>query len=97
MDNLLRTLLVDDLRVMLGLLAVLPNKINDQLSIVVFLTSVYPLNLILPRPRGGTPFLRCRKQRLIGNMRLVLSQSLGPYAESAICRPYTPFGLGRYG
>lgn len=50
MDYLLRTLLVDDLRLMLGLLAVLPNKINDQLSIIVLLTSANRLNLILPRP-----------------------------------------------
>ena len=50
MDYLLRTLLVDNLRVVLGLLAVLPDKINDQLSVVVLLATVDRLNLILPRP-----------------------------------------------
>lgn len=96
MDYLLRALLVDGLRLMLGRLAVLPNKTNDQFFIIVLLASVNLLNLILPRSRRRTPLLQDRRQSLIAYMRLISFQSLGPCAGSVICRQSTLFGVGRF-
>jgi hypothetical protein len=44
----LRTLFVDDVDVVLGLVAVLPNKIYDQFAAAFILTSINRLNFIFP-------------------------------------------------
>jgi hypothetical protein len=44
----LRTLFVDDVDVVLGLVAVLPNKIYDQLAAAFILTSIDGFDFVLP-------------------------------------------------
>jgi hypothetical protein len=48
LTDLLRTFLVDNLGVVLGLAAVLPNKINDQLAAAFIFAGINCLNFLLP-------------------------------------------------
>lgn len=77
-SHLLRALFVDDGCLMLGLAAVLPDEIDDQLAVALVLASVNRLNLVLPRARGRAPFLRAGRRRRVGRVsgRAVLSGAL---------------------
>lgn len=69
---LLRTLLIDDGCLVLGLVAVLPVEIYDQLAAGLLLAGVNDLNLVFPRARWWCPFLG-RRWCSGGGMRGVLA------------------------
>lgn len=66
--DLLWAFLVDDVGVVLGLAAVLPNQINDQLATAFILACIDCLNFLLPRPCWGAPILRCRRSCRVGRV-----------------------------
>lgn len=66
--DLLWAFLVNNVGVVLGLAAVLPNKINDQLATAFILACINGLNLLLPGPCWRAPNLRCRRSCRIGRV-----------------------------
>lgn len=70
------TLLVDDLSVMLRLVAILPDQIDNQLATTLFLASIDRLDLVLPRAGWRTPLLRSRWRCCVGRMRCAASRPL---------------------
>jgi hypothetical protein len=67
-NDLLWAFLVNNVGVVLGLAAVLPNKINDQLATAFILACINGLDILLPGPCWRTPTLRCRRSCRIGRV-----------------------------
>lgn len=67
-EHLLWAFLVNNVGVVLGLAAVLPNKINDQLATAFILACINGLDLLLPGPCWRTPTLRCRRSCRVGRV-----------------------------
>lgn len=75
-SHLLRALFVDDLRIVLRLLSVLPIQVDHQPAAVLLLAGVNVLNLVLPRPRRRAPLLLGQRRRRRLGVASVPSRSL---------------------
>ena len=89
---LLRASLVDDLRVVLRLVAILPGKVDGQLTRLLVVTGVDGLDLILPRADGRFP--RSTAHRGSCRSRVtVIPFLLGSVSRGGRAGPTTLFGL----
>lgn len=80
MTNLLWTPFVDDARVVLRPVPVLPGQVDHQLALLLVLGGVQSSDLVLPAPRGGFPCRLPRRRRwaCVSRVDAALSRPLVP-------------------